>query len=202
MKKYLIIIVIYSTLFAIKHPNHESLDDWNVLQENDNKIWIGWIDTINIDWVRTISTIPYSIDKVSKMIEDLENYYQIFDRVKSSKIIEDDIIHIRIDMPFPISDREYIVEYDTQKNNDYLSYKFQAVKDIDIPLNSDCIRLENAAGEWYLKEVDGASTKVIYTWNGELGGDFPDWALSRAWTKQGTEMIEWLSESLEELYKE
>ena len=114
----------------------------------------------------------------------------------------DDIVHIRIDMPFPISDRDYIVQYKIEKESEYISYKFQAVKDTSIELNDGCIRLANAAGEWYLKAVNESSTKVVYTWNGELGGDFPDWALTRAWGKQGSEMIEWLSESLEELYKE
>jgi hypothetical protein len=136
------------------------------------------------------------------MIEDLENYYQIFDRVKSSNVLTDDVVHIRIDMPFPISDRDYIVQYKIEKENEYISYKFQAVKDLDIPLNDGSIRLVNAAGEWYLKVVGESSTKVVYTWNGELSGDFPDWALTRAWTKQGNEMIEWLAESLEELYEE
>tara|TARA_Y100001970_G_C14105989_1_gene788138 strand:+ start:12 stop:620 length:609 start_codon:yes stop_codon:yes gene_type:complete len=202
MKNYLILIITYSILFCINHPGHNSLNDWNVLNGDNQKIWIGWLDTPEIDWARTISTIPYSIDKVSKMIEDLENYYQIFDRVKSSDIIKNDIVHIRIDMPFPISDRDYIVQYKIDIQSDYKSYKFQAVKDTEIPINGDCIRLVNAAGEWYLKVVDESSTQVIYTWNGELGGDFPDWALTRAWGKQGTEMIEWLTESLEELYKE
>ena len=83
-----------------------------------------------------------------------------------------------------------------------MSYKFRAVKDTTIPLNDDCIRLANAAGEWYLKWIDDSSTEVTYTWNGELAGDFPDWALTKAWTKQGNEMLEWLAESLEELYEE
>ena len=202
MKNYLLAAIICSGLFSIDHPAYESLDNWNILQGDEYEIWIGWLDTPEIDWARTTSTLPYSIDKISKMIEDLENYYQIFDRVKSSGIVADDIVHIRIDMPFPISDRDYIVQYKTEKNKDNISYKFQAVKDTNIELNDSCIRLVNAAGEWYLKAVSESSTKVVYTWNGELGGDFPDWALTRAWGKQGSEMIEWLSESLEELYKE
>ena len=202
MKNYLLTAIICSGLFSIDHPAHESLDNWNILQGDEYEIWIGWLDTPEIDWARTISIVPYSIDKISKMIEDLENYYQIFDRVKSSNVLTEDIVHIRIDMPFPISDRDYIVQYKIEKERDYISYKFQAVKDTNIKLSDGCIRLANAAGEWYLKAVNDSSTKVVYTWNGELAGDFPDWALTRAWGKQGSEMIEWLSESLEELYKE
>jgi hypothetical protein len=202
MKNYLLNIIVCSCLFTMNHLSHKDLDSWNVLQGEDYKIWVGWLEAPDIDWCRTISTLPYSIDKISRMIEDLENYYQVFDRVKSSDVITGDIVHIRIDMPFPISDRDYIVRYEIEKNDNYMSYKFGAVKDTAIPLNDDSIRLANAAGEWYLKWIDDSSTEVTYTWNGELAGDFPNWALTKAWTKQGNEMLEWLAESLEELYKE
>ena len=72
--------------------------------------------------------------------------------------------------------------------------------DIYIPKFNSSIRLPNAAGEWYLRRIDDTSTEVVYTWNGELGGDFPSFALTRAWTTQGNEMIVWLKESLDELY--
>ena len=81
MKNYLLAAIICSGLFAIDHPAHKTLNNWNILQGDEYEIWIGWLDTPEINWARTISTLPYSIDKISKMIEDLENYYQIFDRV-------------------------------------------------------------------------------------------------------------------------
>ena len=58
------------------------------------------------------------------------------------------------------------------------------------------VRLVNAAGQWKLISIDG-KTYVYYRWNGELRGDFPDWALTRAWNEQGTEVLLWLEEYLE-----
>ena len=40
-------------------------------------------------------------------------------------------------------------------------------------------------------------TEITYTWNGELLGDFPDWALTRAWEQQGSEVIAWLKEAID-----
>ena len=194
---FLLSIVLSS---SIDYPNHNSSMNWITL--NDDDIWVGYTETVEIDWCRTTSKLPFSIDKISQMIEDLENYYQIFDRVKSSKIVVDDVVHIRIDMPFPISDRDYIVRYTTSKKDEAISYKFKAASDIQIDINDDCIRLVNAAGEWYLKRVDDSTTEVVYTWNGELRGDFPSWALTRAWRTQGLEMINWLKESLGEKHKD
>ena len=105
-------------------------------------------------------------------------------------------------MPFPISDRDYIVVYVVKKTDGAISYKFEALKDRMIPDSKGSIRLVNAAGEWYLRKIDKSSTEVIYTWNGELRGDFPSWALTRAWKTQGIEMVTWLNESLHEGYKD
>ena len=202
MKINQILLLLLSTLMgsSLEYPDHNQSDNWVTLYEND--IWVGYTETPNIDWCRTISRLPFSLDRISTMIEDLENYYQIFDRVTSSKIITNDVVHIRIDMPFPISDRDYIVRYTANKTGNNISYKFQAADDISIEINDSCIRLVNAAGEWYLRSIDDVTTEVIYTWNGELRGDFPSWALTRAWETQGLEMINWLRESLEKKYKE
>ena len=52
-------------------------------------------------------------------------------------------------------------------------------------------------GEWKLTSLDQDKTQVSYTWNGELRGDFPKWALTQAWTKQSIEIFSWIEEALE-----
>ena len=200
MINWIVYLSFISISFAVYHPIHGNADSWDTIQ--DSEIWIGHHQDSDINWCRTKSTLPFDIQKISFIVEDLENYYNIFDRVKSSKLIDSSTVHIRIDMPFPISDRDYIVRYEENKIGSTYSYKFESVKDTSTPTDEGCVRLVNAAGEWYLKSLTDSSTEVSYTWNGELGGDFPEWALTRAWKKQGTEMIEWLSESLDEIYKD
>lgn len=187
---------------GIIHPKHTLNSNWEEIQSNEsNGIAIKWLETEKINWVRSTSTLKFDIKKVSMMIEDKSNYYKIFDRVISSDTFGDDIVHIRLDMPFPISDRDYVVRYTMDKTENYISYKFVAVNDLEVAELDGSIRLINAAGEWYL-EQNNNSTKVVYTWNGELRGDFPEFALSRAWLTQGNEIINWLSESLTLLYGE
>ena len=68
------------------------------------------------------------------MIEDLASYHKVFDRVTESRVIGDDIVYIRVDMPFPLSDRDYIVKYTTTKDSIIASHKFQAIKNDDITI--------------------------------------------------------------------
>ncbi|MFH1463060.1 MAG: hypothetical protein ABIO70_01610 [Pseudomonadota bacterium] len=58
------------------------------------------------------------------------------------------------------------------------------------------VRLPRAEGQWKLEPAGPSATKVTYTWNGELLGDFPDWALTRAWATQGEEVMHWLEGAL------
>ena len=199
MKKIYVYISLFSFLIS-SYPDYDISKNWITL--NDEEIWVGYNITKDVDWCRTRSVLQYNINKISIMIEDLGNYHNVFDRVVLSKIVDDNVVHIRVDMPFPISDRDYIVRYTTNKTKNSASYKFKAAKDVSISIGDDCIRLINAAGEWYIKSIDDLSTEVTYTWNGELRGDFPNWALTRAWKTQGLEMINWLQESLEEKYKD
>lgn len=198
-----IVFSLLCTLTAqINHPDHKTDAGWIELQDQSSGIWVGYKEFSDITWCRTISTLPFKFNEISRMIEDKGNYYNIFDRVVESKEVGEDIVYMRINMPFPISDRDYLVQYAAEKDSSIYSYKFEAVEDIHFPEFSSCIRLDNAAGEWHIQRVNDSSTKVVYTWNGALGGSFPSYALTTAWGTQGNEMIVWLQESLEELHKE
>ena len=100
-------------------------------------------------------------------------------------------------MPFPFNGRDYIVSYTQLQEENDIIYRFNAVKDSEMPVHEDYVRLIHAAGEWRLHPLDDNNTEVTYTWNGELLGDFPDWALRRAWKTQGQEVMTWLKESIE-----
>ena len=170
--------------------------NWNIIQNDE--IWIGWTDYGDLQWCRANSTLNAPIEKISTIIEDKTNYPAVFKRVESATIITDEIVHIVLDMPFPFYGRDYIVSYTQYEENGDSIYRFQSVKNSGIPVHEDYVRLANAAGEWRLHSLDAENTEVTYTWNGELLGDFPDWALTRAWETQGKEVLTWLKEAVQD----
>ena len=198
----IIFFLLAINLFAHDLPDYNSNDNWTELQSGREHIWVGYIEKPNINWVRTSSILPFKFEEVSKMIEKEENYSKIFNRVIISEEVLEDIIYMKIDMPFPFYDRDYLVEYSIFKEPNFASYAFRAIEDERYPALSSCVRLENAAGEWYLEKIDELSTRVSYTWNGDQGPSFPSYALTTAWKTQGSEMITDLEKSLEKLYKD
>ena len=173
----------------------DNLENWGILM--DDKIWIGWERSGEFDWCRAKSTLDEPISYIRRIIEDKKNYPNIFKRIETTKIITDEIVYIALDMPFPFAGRDYVVKYIQEQVDDEFIYRFHAVIHPEAPLYSKYVRLIHASGGWRLKSLDSTKTEITYTWNGELLGDFPNWALTRAWKQQGLEVMTWLEEAVE-----
>ena len=197
VEKYFLFTLISSgILLASGLIPSQSHSDWEVL--HDDEIWVGWTNYNDSQWCRARLTINAPLEKISKIIENKANYPNVFKRVESATIITDEIVHIVLDMPFPFYGRDYIVSYTQQEKNGDSIYQFKAVKDSEIPVHEDYVRLIHAAGEWRLHTLGNDSTEVTYLWNGELLGDFPNWALPQAWETQGVEVLTWLKDAIKE----
>jgi len=193
MKRLLISLFLYSLLFS-EIPNSD-FDSWNVLQ-NDN-IWIGNFED-DFPWCKAKIILPFSIEDILPVIEDVNNYHEMLHSVVFSTKDKNNIAHIRIDYPFPFTDREYIVKFERLIDNKDVVYAFSTNPDLNKTTDPNYIRLVNAKGEWRMSPIQDNVTEVSYLWNGELRGDFPDWALSKAWVKHGNEVLDNLADKLKE----
>ena len=192
----IVMSVMFSIIYAeIKLDSIESVTDWSIIQKNEIKI--RWTTYDGYPICQTTSVLPFSIESISSIIEDVSNYPKVFKRIHKTNILEKDIIHIMLNMPFLLSDRDYVIKYKKNKTPDNWEFSFRAVKHIKAPLEKDHVRLVNAAGKWKLISKSDNQTSVSYTWNGELLGDFPNFALERAWKTQGNEIIQWIIDALE-----
>lgn len=179
----------------------------NIIKEGDylvnlqkGEIDIGYKPS-NPTWCYGNMTINYSLDQILSVVEDVENYYKFFDSLSSTKINKDDEVYIRIDMPFPFTDRDYTVLFDKIIEEKETIYSYKAIQSKEYPIKSDCIRLTEAEGEWILRKINDNKTFVRYTWNGDMKGDFPSWAYESAWIQQGNEILSCLSKEVERRYK-
>ena len=195
MKLYFIhFLIILNLLFSSEIIPPSTHSSWEILQ--DYPIWIGWTEYNESNWCKAKITLYSSVKDISTIIEDKGNYPNVFKRVESATIISDEIVHIILDMPFPFYGRDYIVSYTQFQEENDMVYRFTAVENSGIPVHEDYVRLIHAAGEWRLHSLDSSSTVVTYIWNGELLGNFPEWALSRAWETQGDEVLTWLKKAV------
>tara|TARA_B100000945_G_scaffold267064_1_gene227057 strand:+ start:1754 stop:2344 length:591 start_codon:yes stop_codon:yes gene_type:complete len=177
-------------LFLIQILLSQNIDEWNILEEGS--VWVGWKYENNFPICMSKKSINAPMNAIIDILENLGSYDQVFDRVELSLLLDSSIVYIALEMPFPFSGRDYIVKYSKNIKENEIIYSFNSITRKDAPIKEDYIRLINAHGKWTLKEISNNKTEVKYSWNGELLGEFPDWALTRAWLTQGKEVLEWL----------
>ena len=195
------IVLILSIFISFIYPSEileslpSSLYEWELLEDGKIIVWNS-NEKADIPWSRARALYPFSTDEIYSALKDLSNYKNIFDRVTESKILDDGIVYIRLDMPLFLADRDYTVKYIESGDEENIIFQFFSVKHPDSPDNKGSVTLPRAAGEWVLKKIPGKGTQVTYTWNGELLGNFPSSSLHKAWKEQGTEVLTWLYDFL------
>jgi hypothetical protein len=159
-------------------------------------VWVGCTRAEGSSWCRSVANVAAPVAKIESILRDFAHYPQVFHRVKRASVVDSDIVRILLDMPSPLSDRDYVARFTRSNEGADTVFRWVAVEHPGAPVVPGAVRLTRAAGEWRLSPQDDGTTVVTYTWNGEMDGDFPSWALSRAHLTQGNEVLVWLQESV------
>ena len=194
MYKIIILILFTFILPKVKIPPQD-IEGWKILNEKDP--WVGYVEYENFPWCRATDIFPYSINEIEQFIGKFDTYSNTFSRIIDSDLVDTNLVYLRVDYPFFLSDRDYLVKYSRLTDNKDVYYKWIAEVHPEVPEYNNVVRLINAGGEWALKYISDNSTKVSYSWNGELRGDFPSFSLNSAWNKAGTEIINELRHAIE-----
>jgi len=193
--KFITISILNCFLFSVNFLDNippVSHDGWKIL--NKGKISVFYTQHSNVNWGKATATFPIEIEELYSALKNLENYNNIFDRITESQVLDkqENIVFIRLDMPYFLADRDYTVKYVENYSYDDITIQFFSVIHPDTPDNTGSVTLPRASGEWKLKSIPGKGTSVSYTWNGELLGKFPKSQLHTAWKEQGNEVLTWL----------
>ena len=137
------IILSYGFADHLVVPDH--LTDWNILQDSD--VWIGWTIKDDIQWCRAEKILPFEMEHISHIIEDKGNYPNVFKRIEDISILAPDIVHISLDMPFPFSNRDYIVKYVSNKTDNENTYTFTAYDKMNVPERNNYSAAYQCRGE-------------------------------------------------------
>ena len=194
MDKIIIFILFTFILPTVKIPPQD-IEGWKIL--NEKEPWVGYVNYENFPWCRATDVFPYSINEIEQFIGKFDTYSKTFSRMIDSDLVDSNVVYLRVDYPFFLSDRDYLVKYSRLTDNKDVYYQWIAEVHPEVPEYENVVRLINAGGEWALKYISNNSTKVSYSWNGELRGDFPSFSLNSAWNKAGTEIINELRHAIE-----
>jgi len=98
-------------------------------------------------------------------------------------------MHITLDFPAPLADRDYVAKYVYTDEGDGLhTLRWSSVKHEDGAPVDGVVRLGDYEGEWRLVAAED-STWVTYLWHAHYGGALPSFALSQARKKTAGEAL-------------
>ncbi len=88
--------------------------------------------------------------------------------------LETDVLHVVMDYPFPLSDRDYVARFAQRTDPDGTTvFAWTPITHSGAPEEKGVIRLTWLDGEWRFA-ADGSNTRVTYIWQSDPGGGLPD----------------------------
>ena len=139
-------------------------------------------------WCRSFGLVHAPIDQVSNALQNMRYNAGMFEAVVKIDVISDDVLHIVLDYPAPLDDRDYVARYTYAQQGDDHVFTWVPDSASQVPVAEGVVRLPNFAGEWRLTPR-GDGTWVRYTWQGEINGSFPAFGYSQARKKAGHEAL-------------
>jgi hypothetical protein len=179
MKKKLslftILIFGLSTAFA--------QNSWE-LKKNENgiEVYTRNAATGNLKELRVLCKLDATKDELINTLQDIANYSQwVFSNKKSVILKTLDprriIYYTQSHLPWPIKDRDLIVELDINSAPDILIILAKSIPDY-LPQNNDYIRVPYSLATWHVTQAPDNKLKVDYTFSVDPGGNIPVWLVN------------------------
>lgn len=187
-------------------PRGAHAGDWEVIASSDGIVVsrraVAGRAFPELRAVGEVAGTPY---EVLAVLIDVPAYVEwLPDCVESKSVRTIDawrsIIYTRTDVPWPIADREVVVDNVVSFIDppSKVTMAFAAVPAPDVRRGRGTVRMEHAAGFYAIEAIDGGHSRVQYEIDADPGGTLPDWLIRLQSTRNPFETIAGLRRRLEE----
>lgn len=161
---------------------------WEVSSGEYRTECVTWQDE---PWCRAVGRTSAPLEKVAAFIEDRVSYPKHYSHVTLVEMLdaEKNIFRMALDLPAILGDRDEVLEATRADDGAARVYAWHSVVHPKAPEVPGYMRLHRAAGEWRLTPRADGGTDLRYTWQGEMQGRLPQWALRRIWSATGPEIM-------------
>lgn len=125
-------------------------------------------------YCRSTGVIGVPADVAAETFRTLDRYVDRMGAIAKVVRLEPDVLHVVMDYPFPLTDRDYVARFTYREDPDGTRvFAWKPVEHPQAPDTGDTVRLAWLDGEWRFAP-DGANTRVTYVWQADPGGRLPD----------------------------
>jgi len=156
-------------------------------------------DATAID-IEVVGKIGHPLREVSDVLLDLDGFRGWFPALREWRVLSRGkgtaLVYGRQELPWPLRDRDYVVEYRWVEESDS-DFMLTAVarSGADPPPNRDVRRLEVMTTIWHL-DARGGETRARYVYRGPLDIPLPDRVVEAAWKTHSAKVIEALADEV------
>lgn len=176
--------------FALPGPDAT----WETLTEKP--VRVECTEVSGEPFCRSTAIFDVDVSVLKNNLVSMDESADKFDAIIAVNKLDDDVMHVVMDFPWPLSDREYVAKYTrTETVDGGLFLEWIHVDHPKAPAAGSNVRLTEFAGAWTLVPVEKGKTRVEYLWHGEYGGSLPDGGLTMARKKTGQESLKDLAKA-------
>ncbi|NCG20821.1 MAG: hypothetical protein GWP91_17575 [Rhodobacterales bacterium] len=141
-------------------------------------------------WCRSTAVLHTDLAKIRETLSNMAEHVEDFESILELTKIDGDIMHVVMDFPTPLADRDYVARYtQTITEEGVVTITWSPESGDKAPATNGRVRLDKFAGSWTLKDNGDGTTHVVYLWQAEYGGSLPSFALGTARKKTAIEAL-------------
>ena len=177
----LVIMMMMPAGFCFGQDNNEQ---WNLEKEKEGiAVYTRKIEGYQIKETKVEATVGIPISRLYQTLLDFDKQKEWMVNFSESELLYTDdsteyVYYIRIDAPWPITDRDLVIKGVLEYSSDSLivfgNSKTEGYKEEQ----KRCIRIPMMMGEWRFIKIDESTTKVINKAHGDPGGMIPSWIVN------------------------
>lgn len=182
--KFVSMIVCVAFLLASISTFCQTENEWTLKKDkNDIKVYTRQAEDSDIIEIKVLSIVQATVNQISKLLADVENYNLWMPNVKSTKVIElinknELYYYIELNAPWPISNRDNIIHFrhTLDQKTGIARILVNGVADY-LPENKGVVRITHSTGIWELSPMENGEVKVISTYVSDPAGKLPLWVI-------------------------
>lgn len=161
---------------------------WEMIDEEDGiRTWKKDTPGMDLPGFRGQVVINAPPAQVFSVMQDRNSHTKWMHRCAESKLLKTvnesrQILYNRTDAPWPVWDRDVILDTTSTKSADGKSIDvvFSNISSDLKPLPSKVVRMPRLVGFYKLRQLDANKTQVTYQIDADIGGSIPAWLAKRS----------------------
>lgn len=151
--------------------------------------------------VEVVGDIDAPLFAVRAVLLDLERFPRWYPATKEFRVLGRPATDMALvygvqALPWPVGDRDYVVEYSWRDEPDAFVLLAIARRDAAPRSPDGVVRVERMRTEWRIEAVPGGGTAVRYRYEGDTGGRLPTWVARLGWRSSTPLVIDGLREEV------